>query len=99
MKRDGYILINHNNKSSKKLLIQINKLANYFLKRNYKISGADGKIIKKLLNSKSLNHQLLYDKISLLKKNYALDSSRLYEILGHDIVLYDHFNDIRRRGV
>ena len=42
----------------------------------------------------SLSSSITGKDVRILKKKYPLDSSRLYEILGHDIVLYDHFNDI-----
>ena len=93
--RDGYILIDHNNKNhAKNLILQTNNLANYFLKKNYYKSKSRSKLINKLICSNSLSQKSLYEKFYFLKNKYPSDSSKIYKILGNDLCLHEHYNDL-----
>ena len=92
MRRNGYVIVNHSNKLSRKnVLNQANNLANFFLNRN--INNKNKNIIKKILSKNDLKQKSLIEKFEMLKSKYAKDSSRLYNMLGRDICLSDHHND------
>ncbi len=91
MKKNGYLIVNHSNKSSRKnVLTQANRLANFFLQRN---STKKNKNFTDILDKNNLDQKSLFNKFNLLKLKHAKDSSRLYNMLGRDVCLSDHHND------
>lgn len=91
MKKYGYLIVNHSNKSSRKnVLNQANRLANFFLQRN---STKKDEKLTNILDKNNLDQKSLFNKFNLLKLKHAKDSSRLYNMLGRDVCLSDHHND------
>ena len=75
-----------------KFYLQANNLANFFLNRNIKVNNK--KKIDKILKINDLKQNSLFDKFELLKTKYSKDSSRLYNMLGRDVCLSNHHNDL-----
>ena len=91
MKTNGYLLVNHADKFSRKnVLLNSNNLANYFL-QHYTIKNK--KKIKKITSSNSLSQKSLYKKFNLLKNQYPEYSSKLYNMIKNDTSLTNHYND------
>ena len=70
METNGYLVINHANKSIRKnIVLQANNLANYFL-QHYTIKKSNKKIINKITSSNLLSQKSLFEKFYLLKNQY-----------------------------